>query len=148
MPLRNVVQRTFDSCGRSHFTQKRSGTWRRRLGQVEQSLNLQKSQYSLLYYVNVELGFPAEDERAYIKGRAERFLRSEDGERLATLLDLDGYPMVDEQREAELRDLFDRVVRVLDGLASIEAVAAKDADGGFNAMGVSGPARAAIDRYR
>jgi uncharacterized protein DUF4304 len=148
MPSRNVVQRTFDTCGKSHFTQKRSGTWRRKLGQVEQSLNLQKSQYSLLYYVNVELAFPAEGEGAYIKGRAERLLRPEDGERLATLLDLDGHPMIDEHREAELVALFDRLLEVLDDLASIEAVAAKNADGGFKAMGVTGPARAAIDRSR
>jgi Domain of unknown function (DUF4304) len=148
VPSRNAVQRTFDTCGKSHFTQKRSGTWRRRLGQVEQSLNLQKSQYSLLYYVNVELAFPAEGDGAYIKGRAERLLRPQDGERLATLLDLDGHPMIDEHREAELVVLFDRLIEVLDDLASIEAVAAKDADGGFKAMGVTGPARAAIDRSR
>jgi hypothetical protein len=56
--------------------------------------------------------------------------------------------MLDGHREAELRALFDRLVGVLDDLASIESVAAKDADGGFKAMGVTGPARAAIDRYR
>jgi hypothetical protein len=148
VPSRNVVQRTFDTCGKSHFIQKRSGTWRRKLGEVEQSLNLQKSQYSRLYYVNVELAFPAEGEGAYMKGRAERLLRPEDGERLATLLDLDGHPMIDKHREAELLVLFDRLVEVLDDLASIEAVAAKDADGGFKAMGVTSPARAAIDRSR
>ena len=148
MPSRNVIQRTFDACGKSHFTKKRSGTWKRKLGQVEQSLNLQKSQYSLLYYVNVELAFPAEGEGAYIKGRAERLLSSEDGERLAILLDLDGHPMLDEHRDAELGELFDRLVWVLDDLASIEAIAVKDADGGFKAMGVTGLARAAIDRYR
>ena len=56
--------------------------------------------------------------------------------------------MPDERREAELLALFDRLVSGLDDLASIAAVAAKDADGGFRAMGVTGPARAAIDRYR
>jgi hypothetical protein len=145
---RNIVQRSFDACGESHFTQKRSGTWRRKLGEVEQSLKLQKSQYSLLYYVNVELAFPAEAEGAYIKGRAGSLLSSEDAERLATLLDLDGHPMADEHREAQLLALFDRLVSVLDDLASIEAVAAKDADRGFKAMGVTGPARVAIDRSR
>jgi hypothetical protein len=145
---RNIVQRSFDACGKSHFTQKRSGAWRRKLSEVEQSLNLQKSQYSLLYYVNVELAFPAEAEGAYIRGRAGSLLSSEDAERLATLLNLDGHPMPDEHREAQLRALFDRLVSMLDDLASIEAVAAKDADGGFTAMGVTGPARVAIDRSR
>jgi hypothetical protein len=145
---RNIVQRSFDACGKSHFTQKRSGTWRRKLGEVEQSLNLQKSQYSLLYYVNVELAFPAEAEGAYIKGRAGSLLSSEDAERLATLLDVDGHPMRDENREAQLGALFDRLVAVLDELSSIGAVAAKDADGWFKAMGVTGPARVAIDRLR
>jgi hypothetical protein len=148
VPSRNVVQRSFDTCGKSHFTRKRSGTWRRKLGEVDQSLNLQKSQYSLRYYVNVGLAFSAEGEGAYIRGRAEGLLRPEDGERLVTLLDLDGHSMIDEHREAELLALFDRLVEVLDDLASIEAVAAKDADGGFKAMGVTGPARAAIDRSR
>jgi hypothetical protein len=105
VPSRNVVQRTFDNCGKSYFTQKCSGTWERKLGQVEQSLNLQTCQYSLRYYVNVELAFPAEGEGAYVKGRAESVLSSEDGERLATRLDLDGHPMLDEHREAELRPL-------------------------------------------
>jgi hypothetical protein len=145
---RNIVQRSFDACGKSHFTQKRSGTWRRKLGEVEQSLNLQKSQYSLLYYVNVELEFPAEAEGAYIRGRAGSLLDSEDAERLATLLDLDRCPMSDEDRKAQLRVLFDQLVSTLDVLASIEAVAAKDADGWFKAMGVTGPARVAIDRFR
>jgi len=145
---RNIVQRSFDACGKSHFTQKRSGTWRRKLGEVEQSLKLQKYEYSLLYYVNGELAFPAEGEGAYIKGRAESLLSSEDGERLAILLDLGGHPMLDEHREAELGELFDRLVWVLDDLASIEAIAVKDADGGFKAMGVTGPARVAIDRSR
>jgi hypothetical protein len=98
--------------------------------------------------VNVELAFPAEGEGAYIKGRAESLLTAEDGEQFATLLDLDGHPMPDERREAELLALFDRLVSGLDDLASIAAVAAKDADGGFRAMGVTGPARAAIDGYR
>jgi hypothetical protein len=81
VPSRNIVQRTFDICGASHFTEKRSGTWRRKFGEVEQSLNLQKSQYSLRYYVNVELAFPAEGDEAYIKGRAERLLRAPFGMR-------------------------------------------------------------------
>ena len=148
MASRNIVQRSFDACGKSHFTQKRSGTWRRKLGEVEQSLNLQKSQYSLLYYVNVELAFPAEAEGAHIKGRAGSLLSSEDAERLATLLDVDGHPTPDENREAQLRALLDRLVAVLDELSSIGAVAAKDAEGGFKAMGVTGPARVAIDRSR
>ena len=56
--------------------------------------------------------------------------------------------MLDEHREAELIALFDRLIEVLDNLASIEAVTAKDADGGFKAMGVTGPARAAIELSR
>jgi hypothetical protein len=56
---RNSVQRAFDAFGKAHFREKRSGTWRRHAGDIEQSLNLQKSQYSLRYYLNVELALDA-----------------------------------------------------------------------------------------
>jgi hypothetical protein len=71
VPSRNAVQRAFDAYGKSVFAEKRSGTWRRRVGEVEQSLNLQKSQYSLRYYLNIELALPDEDP-AHPSGDAQK----------------------------------------------------------------------------
>ena len=146
MASRNAVQRTFDAYGKSEFAEKRSGTWRRRVGEVEQSLNLQKSQYSLRYYLNVELALPDEDPRAYIRGRAGALLAEADRARLEALLDLDGRVIPEEQREAELLGLLGSLTPVLNEFTSVADLAAHDRRRTFNAMGVTGPARAAMDR--
>jgi len=56
---RNSVQRAFDAFGKAHFQEKRSGTWVRKINGVEQTFNLQRSQYSLSYYLNVQFHDPA-----------------------------------------------------------------------------------------
>lgn len=140
------MQRAFDAYGLSVFGEKRSGTWERRVGQVQQSLNLQKSHHSLRYYLNVELALPDEDPRACIKGRAGALMAEPARERLDALLNLDEYEMSAEHREAELLDLLRSLTPLLDEFASVADLAAHDRRGTFNSMGITGPARSAIDR--
>lgn len=145
---RNVVQRAFDAFGKSRFEAKRSGTWTRRIGEVEQSLNLQKSQYSLRYYVNVALAFDTHAGRGRIVGRAESLLPTAQGDHLQALLDIDGSEIEDERREHELLRVLDLLMPTLDELRSVEALTAHDKRGTFKAMGVTGPARAAFDEAK
>jgi hypothetical protein len=42
---RNAVQRGFDAFGKAHFREKRSGVSQRTNNQIEQAMDLQKSQY-------------------------------------------------------------------------------------------------------
>jgi len=142
---RNSVQRAFDAFGKALFREKRSGTWRRQAGVVEQLLNLQKSQYSLRYYLNVELAFAAEDGTGRVVGRAEHLLSPPDAEQLQALLDIDGVEMAEEHREHQLLALLDQLTPILDELTSVEAMTAHDRHGTFKAMGVTGPARRTFD---
>lgn len=146
MAPRNAVQRAFDAYGKTRFTEKLSGSWTRRTGTIDQKLNLQKSQYSLRYYLNVEFSFGAADERGRIVGRVEALLEEADAERLDALLNVEGNPMEDEHREHQLALMLDQLTPFFDGLSSVEAVARHDRRGTFKGMGVSGPARAVIDR--
>jgi hypothetical protein len=69
---------------------------------VEQSVNLQKSQYSLRYYLNVELTFATEAGTGRVVGRAESLLSPAEASQLETLLDVDGTEMEEEHREHQL----------------------------------------------
>ncbi len=137
MSKRNSVQRAFDAFGKAHFQEKRSGTWIRETNGVQQTFNLQKSQYSLSYYLNVEFDFTAavppemsHDEsdlgiRFYIEGRAEGFLSKDDTSRLRDLLDIEDYQLEEEHREHELLAFLEAkltpVLRDLDSLDGIQA---------------------------
>ena len=146
MPSRNAVQQAFDAYGKVRFAEKTAGWWQRVCGEVAQSLNLQKSQYSLRYYLNLKLVLLPGGEDAAIEGRAERLLEPEDGDRLPRLLDVDGWQMTEEHREAELLELLDRLTPVLDKLNTVQAVATAERQGALSHMGIRGPARALLDR--
>jgi hypothetical protein len=142
---RNAVQRAFDAYGKANFAEKKSGTWRRQRGEVAQSLNLQKSQYSLRYYLNVKLVLLPGGEDAGIEGRAGSLLDVEDEERLERLLDIDGSEIAEDHRAAELLSVLDRLTPVLDKFDSVEAVATAERRGALAHMGVRGAARALLD---
>jgi hypothetical protein len=125
---RNAVQRAFDAYGKAAFHQKRSGTWHRQAGAVEQSLNLQKSQHSLRYYLNVDLAFATEGGRGRIVGRAERLLSPSDRAQLDALLDVAGTEM---RRST---------------VSTNCSESSHDRQGTFAAMGVTGPARDTFDQ--
>jgi hypothetical protein len=145
VPSRNAVQRAFDAYGAANFAEKKSGTWRRTCGELEQSLNLQKSQYSLRYYLNVKLVLLPGGEGAGIEGRAGSLLGAEDADRLERLLDVDGSDMPGERREAGLLAVLDRLTVVLNKLNTVEAVTTAERQGALAGMGVRGPARVLID---
>ena len=145
MASRNAVQRAFDAFGRANFREKRSGTWHRQIGHVEQSLNLQKSQHAQRYYLNVELAFPADGATGRVRGRAESLLSPVDSTALQALMDIDGVEMAEEHREHQLLALLDRLRPTLDELSSVEAMTAYDRRGIFKSMLVTGPARDTFD---
>jgi hypothetical protein len=131
------VQRAFDEFGERHFDAKRSGTWRRLRNGVEVAFNLQKSQYSLAYYLNLDLDFTAavptdlaqdENDLGYpfqIDGRVDDFLRWEDTQQLRMLLDIEQYAMPEEHREHELLEFLEgHLCPVLDELQSLEGLVA------------------------
>ena len=102
---------------------------------VEQKLNLQKSQYSLRYYLNIEIAFDAavpphlathEDDLGvgkYLQGRVEGLLREPIDEELAQLLDIEDFPLVEEQREHRLLALLElHVTPLLAGLYSLQGL--------------------------
>jgi hypothetical protein len=158
MSRRNSVHRAYDAFGKRHFTEKRSGSWFLIRNGVEQTLNLQKSQYGLRYYLNVlvdfgavvppELSADASDSEypCAIKGRVEDLLADPDGERLDRLLDVDGFPMPEERREHELLGfLEEKLAPRLGLLSSLEAVVEYDQQGAWRNFGVYGPARRVLD---
>jgi transposase len=109
-------------------------------------LNLQKSQYSLRYYMNVALTLVAGGQDARIEGRVGALLGDRDRDELQRLLDIDGFEMADEDREAQLRSLLDRLTPILDGLATLAAMRSAERRGDFRGMGIRGPARLLLDR--
>ena len=134
---RNSVQRAFDAFGKAHFQEKRSGTWVRKINGVEQTFNLQRSQYSLSYYLNVQFDFTAavppemvHDESDlgvpfYIEGRAEGFLSEDDTSRLRNLLDIENYFLEEEHREHELLEFLEAKLQpVLSDLGSFDGIQA------------------------
>jgi hypothetical protein len=135
MSKRNSVQRAFDAFGRNHFREKRSGWWCRESHGVEQKLNLQKSQYSLRYYLNLAIAFDGavpphlaehEDDLGigkYLEGRVEGLLPEAIDEELRQLLDIDDFPLAEEQREHRLLNLLEQHAKpLLDGLYSLEGL--------------------------
>ena len=154
MSKRNSVQRAFDAFGKAHFQEKRAGTWIRKNDGVEQTFNLQKSQYSLSYYLNVQFDFTAvvppemaHDETDlglpfYIEGRVEGFLSQEDSSRLVNLLDIEDYPLEEEHRERELLALLGAKLQpVLSDLNSLDGIQAYHRAGVFRAFLVTRSAR-------
>jgi len=150
MSKRNSVQRAYDAFGKAHFQEKRAGTWIRKTNGVEQTVNLQKSQYSLSYYLNVRFDFtdavPTEmahdesdlDVPFYIEGRAERFFEEEDSSQLRNLLNIEDYPLEEEHREHELLAFLGAKLQpVLSDLDSLDGIQTYHRTGVFRAFLIS-----------
>jgi hypothetical protein len=154
MSKRNSVQRAFDAFGKAHFQEKRSGTWVREANGVKQTFNLQRSHYSLSYYLNLRFDFtaavPSEmahdeddlDVPFYIEGRGEDFFNEDDSSRLRNLLNIEDYPLEEEHREHELLAFLGAKLRpVLSDLHSLDGIATCHRTGVFHAFLVSRSAR-------
>src|SRR3977135_1768112 len=92
---RNEVQAEFDAFGKAAGMTKHSGNWYRTSGDVVTVMNLQKSLYSLSYYVNVgwwlralgDAKFPKENQ-LHVRIRLDALVRDRADE-VKALLDLE-----------------------------------------------------------
>ena len=147
MSERNVIQRTFDEFGASIEMIKRSGSWYRSSESVITVFNLQKSQYSRKYYINVGfwlLGAAAAQfpkvHTCHVNARLDELLPDETKE-IEALLDLE-YPIGDDLRAERLRALLDaRLKPLLDQGGSIDGLKDLNQAGAFRAAGVMGVAQ-------
>lgn len=118
MSSRNAVHRAFDAFGKGMGMEKKSGSWYHRGEDVVGVVNLQKSQYSLSYYVNVGFWMTDLGEERYPKCDACHVSMRLGGlipsarRRIDELFDFE-YLLADESREAEIRALFDGELRPL-----------------------------------
>ena len=123
-------------------------------GGVAQTFNLQRSEYSLSYYLNVQVDFTAAvspemahdeddlDVPFYIEGRAERFFNEDDSSQLRDLLNVEAYPLEEEHREHELLAFLGAKLQpVLSDLDSLDGIQTYYRTGVFRAFLVSRSAR-------
>lgn len=92
---RNIIVETFDAFMKAHNFVKSSGTWSRNSDDVITVVELQKSQYSARYYVNLALWLKPlgqnsnpKEQNCQIRTRLETVLDEEVGS-ISTLFDLD-----------------------------------------------------------
>lgn len=98
------------------FKKKRADTWCRQDVDVISVLNLQKSNYSRQYYINVALWLKALGEakapmehKCHIRFRLERLMPIDERE-VTRLLNLEDVTMADEERSAQISSLIERHV--------------------------------------
>jgi hypothetical protein len=147
MSKRNAVHQAYDRFGSEAGFEKKSGSWFRTSSDVIEICNLQKSQYSPKYYLNVsfwlrELG----DERypkahqSHIVARAESLVPSIES-RLEELLDLE-YAISDEVRIFELVALLnENLLPIFERAKTMSGLRSLAAEGTFRASGVRGAAQ-------
>ncbi len=125
MSTRNIIQTTIDDLAKAGGFFKKSGTWYRRQAETIAILDLQKSQYSHLYFLNVALWllpiadaqFPKEP-TCHVRSRLTRLFPNAE-EEVNELLDLDA-PLDDPVRCAGLRSIFSsRLLPLLDQCSTI-----------------------------
>jgi hypothetical protein len=147
MSDRNAVQVAFDTFGHASGFTKRSGSWYRSSDEVIMVVNLQKSQYSTKYYVNVAfwlraLGddqFPKE-QRCHVRLRLERAAPEQQAE-LEQLLDLEREVLAEARRDRLLAVLHDSLDPVLREAVSVAGLRRLIDAGLFAAAAVTAPAQ-------
>jgi hypothetical protein len=150
MSERNLVQQLIDDFGKSHGFEKKHGTWYRRSAETTAILNLQKSQYSLRYYLNTGWWFVAiSDEKfpkwhlAHIQDRVEGLVPTPEA-RLHDLLNLE-VPIADYVRSTELTALLeDELDPVFAKFSTLEAWRTPQGEAIMRRSGVTGPAQELI----
>ena len=121
----DVVKRTFDHVARASGFSRRSSTWYRRTPELVQVLNLQRSSWSRLYYVNVGLWLLAlgdndhpKEYQCHVRTRLDGLLADEAHE-VGTLLDLEN-ALAEEERAQRLEAVLRvRLIPVLDEVQSL-----------------------------
>jgi hypothetical protein len=126
----NSIQRVFDTLGRDLGFVKRSGAWYRRRRDLIEVLELQKSQFAPMYFVNLAIWLlPLGDEQypkerlCHIRTRLSKLVTDE--KRLARLLDLD-FAIDDDSRAKELRAILESTLVPLAALETISDLRSGD----------------------
>ena len=147
---RNEVQVEFDAFGKAARMTKHSGSWYSTSDDVIKVLTLQKSQYGLIYYVNIgwwlralaEAKFPKENE-LHVRIRLDALVPDR-GEEVQSLLDLER-PV--ENRAERLRELLhSELMAILEHAGSLEGLRALRRKSRLNAAAVRGPAIPLLDQ--
>jgi hypothetical protein len=133
MTYGNIIQVTADAAFRALGGEKHSGSWYVRSDETIAVANLQKSQYSVCYYLNIGFWFPEiedvqfpKSEKCHCVGRAGLLDQAKRFD-LDRMLDLEA-PMSDERRVQLIDDFVNEVVspvfdmcRTVDGLKKLIA---------------------------
>lgn len=114
---RDVIQTAFDEFMKAEGFRKQSGSWHRSTSDVVTVANLQRSQYSPRYYVNIglwlrELGdaVAPKENKCHVGIRIGQLLGAQDDAQVNSLLDLET-EMPDDQRRGALLAMFGVVLR-------------------------------------
>ena len=151
MTQANEIQQEFDKFAKSLRMAKHSGSWYRTCGDVDQVLELQKSQFGRNYYVNVALWlrtlgdtkFPKENQ-CHVRARLET-LAADSASELACLLDLDCY-IPDGERQSLLREFLQRRLQpFLDRATSVQALRGLHREGILRSAAIRGPALSLLE---
>lgn len=117
MRERNVVQTTFDEFGKAAGMRKQSASWLQRSDETVFVLNLQRSNYSVRYYVNVAVWLLAlgendapKENNCHVRTRLDDLVGHSQEARLTELLDM-GAQIDDHVRRLELLSVFEVHVR-------------------------------------
>jgi len=132
MSERNVVQTTFDEFGKAAGMRKKSGSWLHRSDETVFVLNLQKSNYSVRYYVNVAVWLLAlgendapKENKCQVRTRLDDLVGQSREARLTELLDM-GTQIDDDVRREELLAVFEEHVRpVMDAAQTLDGLRSK-----------------------
>jgi hypothetical protein len=152
MTDRNVIVETIDDLLKSKGLSKHSGSWYRRSAETISVLNLQKSQYSRLYYLNFgiwilsagDADYPKPN-KCHIVGRVSNLLNEKSlSKRLEALLDLE-HSMSDQERRSELIEILD--VQITSFLKYSSSVADLQVGGGQFIVASSGIRSAVVELF-
>lgn len=151
MADRNVIQRESDAFAKSIGMLKHSGTWYRTTGDLVQALNLQKSQYGPVYYINIgfwlqalgESNFPGQ--RTWHLGiRLELLFPNRDKE-IKSLLDLQS-DIPEQERAQRLRHLLNSGLSpILEEANSMQGLRQLRREGRLKAAAIRGTAIPLLD---
>jgi hypothetical protein len=147
---RDEVRDEFDAFGKAAGMTKHSGSWYRISDDMITVLNLQKSQYSLSYYVNVgwwlralgDAKFPKEHE-LHVRIRLDALLPNR-AEEVKALLDMER-PV--ENRSEGLQELLQSELRpILENTDSVDGLRVLRRASALKAAAVLGPAMPLLDQ--
>ena len=126
--MADIIERTLKPILRAHGYKKTRRTWHKEVEGICCVFNLQKSQWSNLYYINLavgvrEIGLPPhpKEYECHVRGRLSDLVP--EPEQLARYLDLEDFSVDDEERLSEIARLVEEVaLPFLQGLSTVEGI--------------------------